>query len=286
MQPAWHVITQRKPRKYKKKKRTSPKGLSSYSFSNTLTTLKWGIPKSQSITYIDTRINKNLKMVSKEDLEALDLLIWLSNGQDAANKIHCNQSTISRRYIYACEKFKIKYKRSREKISIISSPLDSLLKLERQVHQGIRFYEGIKLRADLTELDDDTEELNAKLVAKGWVTGKQKGTEIDNLAILLHERIIDAAIVKTNNAKKLGVRPNGKELCLAETNNNNYMIVALENKFLELINRQTLFEISSVKTWQRLSCDQFSREQGPRGFYKSEQKHSHSRTGTVVETKF
>lgn len=36
-------------------------------------------------------------MVPAEELDALDLLIWLGSGTDVARHCHCNQSTISRR---------------------------------------------------------------------------------------------------------------------------------------------------------------------------------------------
>ena len=225
-------------------------------------------------------------MVSQEDLEALDLLIWLSNGQDVANKIHCNQSTISRRYTYVCKKFKIEFERSREKISIKPSPLDNLLKLERQVHQGLRLHEGYRLRADLSELDNDTEEWNTKLTAKGWITGKHKEPNTDKLITLLNERIIDAAIIKTENARTLEIKPNEKDISLAATRNSDYMFIALEYNIIERINEQTLFENNAIKRMQTLSCNQLGREQGPRRLNKTEQKHSHGRARTVVETKF
>ena len=225
-------------------------------------------------------------MVSQEDLEALDLLIWLSNGNEVANKIHCNQSTISRRYAYVCKKFKIEFERSREKISIKPSPLDDLLKLERQVHQGLRLHESCRLRVDLSELDDDTEEWSAKLTAKGWIIGKFKEPNIDKLETLLNERIIDAAIIKTENARTLKITPNKENISFATTRNSDYMLIALEDRIIERINGQTLFENNLNKRVQSLSCSQLGGEQGPRWLNKTEQKHSYSRARTVMETKF
>ena len=225
-------------------------------------------------------------MVSQEDLEALDLLIWLSNGNEVANKSHCNQSTISRRYAYVCKKFKIEFERSREKISIKPSPLDDLLKLERQVHQGLRLHENCRLRVDLSELDDDTEEWSAKLTAKGWIIGKFKEPNIDKLETLLNERIIDAAIIKTENARTLKITPNKENISFATTWNSDYMLIALEDCIIERINGQTLFENNLNKRVQTLSCSQLGGEQGPRWLNKTEQKHSYSRARTVMETKF
>jgi hypothetical protein len=225
-------------------------------------------------------------MVSQEDLEALDLLIWLSNGNEVANKIHCNQSTISRRYTYVCKKFKIEFERSREKISIKPSPLDHLLKLERQVHQGLRLHESCRLRVDLSELDNDTEEWNAKLTAKGWIIGKHKEPNIDKLETLLNERIIDAAIIKTKNARTLKITSNKKNISFGTTRNREYMLMTLEDHIIERINEQTLFENNAIKRMQTLSCNQLGREQGPRRLNKTEQKYSHGRARTVVETKF
>jgi hypothetical protein len=36
-------------------------------------------------------------MVSVEELEAFDLLVWLGRGQLTAARMHCNQSTKARR---------------------------------------------------------------------------------------------------------------------------------------------------------------------------------------------
>jgi len=44
-------------------------------------------------------------MVTPEELEALDLMCWLRNGDDAARLAYCNQSTISRRSQQALKVF-------------------------------------------------------------------------------------------------------------------------------------------------------------------------------------
>lgn len=261
------------------------KPLMRYSHSNTKRTLKWGIAENKLINKT-AKNAQQLEMVSQEDLEALDLLIWLSNGNEVANKIHCNQSTISRRYTYVCKKFKIKFERSRGKISIKPSPLDHLLKLERQVHQGLRLHESCRLRIDLSELDNETEEWNAKLTAKGWIIGKYKEPNIDRLETLLNERIIDAAIIKTKNARTLKNTSNKENISFGTTRNCEYMLMALEDYVIERINGQTLFENNVTKKVQTHSCSQLWGEQGPRWLNKTEQKHSYGGARTVVETKF
>jgi hypothetical protein len=71
-------------------------------------------------------------MVQPDDLNALDLLIWLGTETDVARHCRCNQSTISRRVHQALRPFGLNLiRRQRERTLNQES---QLLTLERQVH--------------------------------------------------------------------------------------------------------------------------------------------------------
>ncbi len=75
-------------------------------------------------------------MIGPEELQALDLLIWLRTGRAAAAHSHCNQSTISRRVAHVLDVFGLRLRRSGREWQLAGPQL--LLGLERRVHQLYR----------------------------------------------------------------------------------------------------------------------------------------------------
>ena len=85
-------------------------------------------------------------MIGIEELDALDLTIWLGRGSDAASLLGCNQSTISRRSNQCLQVFDLRMHRDAEGWPRIRQ--HDLLQLERQVHQLHRLRDGRHLRID------------------------------------------------------------------------------------------------------------------------------------------
>ena len=83
-------------------------------------------------------------MVSPDELEALDLLCWLRNRDDAARLAYCNQSTISRRSQQAIKVFDLFSSHGQGPHPQAGSA--TLLRMEREVHQLFRLSGGNRLR--------------------------------------------------------------------------------------------------------------------------------------------
>ena len=84
-------------------------------------------------------------LVTEEDLQALDYLLWFGNGRQAAECIGTHQSTISRRVTQVLAVFDLTLRRRDGHIQI-TGPNSDLLMRQRLVHQGRRLLGGLPLR--------------------------------------------------------------------------------------------------------------------------------------------
>ena len=119
------------------------------------------------------------RMIGIEELDALDLTIWLGRGSDAASHLGCNQSTISRRSNQCLQVFDLRLHRDAEGWPRIRQ--HDLLQLERQVHQLHRLREGRHLRIDASLL---AAPLLQGATPHGWIGGSlaeldEKGREAE-----------------------------------------------------------------------------------------------------------
>jgi DNA-binding transcriptional LysR family regulator len=126
-------------------------------------------------------------VISLEQLAALDLSLWLGNGDMAARLLHCNQSTISRRRCAALDVLDLRLFR-RGSDSILLGDRE-LLAAERKVHQLARLKGLAPLRLEGTYASGPW------FLAQplpGWITGSfdLPGRELP--LQLLRERVIDA----------------------------------------------------------------------------------------------
>ena len=80
-------------------------------------------------------------MVTLEQLEALDLLVWLRSGSAAAEACCCDESSISRRVRSVLHTFGLRLQRANE--VVLSGELE-LLRLQRVVHQHARHRGGVR----------------------------------------------------------------------------------------------------------------------------------------------
>jgi hypothetical protein len=85
-------------------------------------------------------------MVRPEDLAALDLVIWLPKGIEAAKRLGCNQSAISRRVELCRQNFGIELERVAGEWFACGTTI--LLELERVIHQLHRFQCRDQLRLE------------------------------------------------------------------------------------------------------------------------------------------
>ena len=127
-------------------------------------------------------------MVSLEQLEALDLLIWLRSGSAAACAAQCDESSISRRAQSALKAFKLKLQRRYE---FLLSGDQTLLRSQRFVHQQARFLGYRPLRLEATHY------IRRQLTwppVPGWMLGPCHHRGYATLLALLEDRIVDAWI--------------------------------------------------------------------------------------------
>lgn len=127
-------------------------------------------------------------MVSPEQLEALDLTLWLGTERLAAHRLCCNQSTVCRRSQEVQRRFKVERVRDDLSLSWELTPDSPLLAMERQVHQLHRWLEGGGLRL---EADPWLAPLMQAL-PPGWIHGTLDILGVDRPLALLRSRVIDA----------------------------------------------------------------------------------------------
>jgi hypothetical protein len=127
-------------------------------------------------------------MVSPEQLEALDLTLWLGTEQLAANRALCNQSTISRRSQDVQRCFQVERVRDELSLTWELEPISPLLDMEREVHQLYRWLQECRLRL---EADAWLAPVVADLPSH-WIRGTFDGWGVERPLQLLRSRVLDA----------------------------------------------------------------------------------------------
>ena len=128
-------------------------------------------------------------MVLVEELDALDLLIWLGNGAAVAQRLGCDQSTISRRSRQCQQVFGLRL--LRRDAGWQANRTSSMLQLEREVHQLYRLRQGRQLRLDASLL---AAPLLGSPQPAGWIAGHLNRLGWRRPLQLLQDRILDAWI--------------------------------------------------------------------------------------------
>ena len=129
-------------------------------------------------------------MVSLEELSALDLQIWLRNGQHAAGAARCNQSTICRRVERTLKGFGLSLARRDGEWILRGNPL--LLDMEREIHQLARFLGQEPLRLEVGPL---MAPLVAQPAPRSWLLGRNDAIGMVCPLRLLRQRVIDAWLI-------------------------------------------------------------------------------------------
>ena len=128
-------------------------------------------------------------MVTRDQLDALDLLVWLGTTQQAAQRLGCNQTTVNRWVIGCSSQLSIEIRRMGANHRL-SGDLD-LLALERQIHQLIRLRRHENLRLEATHC---TAHLLQNPPLQGWVLGNFDHHGVHRMHDLLRQRVVDAWI--------------------------------------------------------------------------------------------
>lgn len=126
-------------------------------------------------------------MISVDELDALDLLIWLGRGEDAAHRQRCNQSTISRRCQTVLSTFSLRLHKDADGWPCTRH--HELLQRERELHQLYRLRSGRPLRVDASLL---AAPLLRPGVPESWWHGPLDEVGWQRPLQLLEQRILDA----------------------------------------------------------------------------------------------
>lgn len=126
-------------------------------------------------------------MVTQEQLEALDLLLWLGSGPLAASRLGCNQSSVSRRIQGCLEVLALRLRRVGGR-HILRGRIDYLA-LERHLHQRVRLDREQNLRLEATHCSSH---LLHQPPLQGWILGSFDHHGVNRMHDLLRERIVDA----------------------------------------------------------------------------------------------
>lgn len=129
-------------------------------------------------------------MVFIEQLEALDMLLWLRSGEAASPHCQCDQSSISRRTQVVLNTFGLQLKRGHE---YTLAGETRLLQKERYVHQLARFTR-VSQRPLRLEATHYIHQQLARPATANWVLGPCHHRGCGTLLSMLRDRIIDAWI--------------------------------------------------------------------------------------------
>lgn len=131
-------------------------------------------------------------MISLEELEALDLALWLRTGQAAGQAMHCNQSTVSRRIRRVLDAFNGKICRDDWGL-YVQSECDDLLIMERQIHQLYRLGSNGRIRINLPAWSH--RQIRDLLGDHEFCSNPEGDFCCENPLQLLRSHVIDACVV-------------------------------------------------------------------------------------------
>jgi hypothetical protein len=132
-----------------------------------------------------------MTMLDVPTLDALDLMLWLQSGVEAARVSDCVPSTIVRRVEQALKTFDLKLRRSRSGWSVQGNL--QMISLEREIHQLYRFQGGAPLRLHLPRWTQQL--LNEELPAPWLCPLTTELTPCGDPLSLLRQRVIDACVL-------------------------------------------------------------------------------------------
>lgn len=132
-------------------------------------------------------------MISLEDLDALDLVLWLQRGEGAARRLGCDQSTVSRRASRCLKTLGLQLQRNLNGSDGLRGDPQrmELLQMQREVHQQHRLMQGRGLRIDASLLAAPFVE---QPEPQGWILGDLNGLGWQRPLQLLQMSILDAWI--------------------------------------------------------------------------------------------
>ena len=128
-------------------------------------------------------------VVSVQALACLDLLLWLRNGQAAAERLATSQPSVSRRVNHVAQVFGLQLYKSKGEWLVDGDA--GLLAQERRVHQLYRWHNGHPLRL---EAQGYSGPLFCPGLSTDWIQGNFDFFEVHTPMRHLREGVIDAWI--------------------------------------------------------------------------------------------
>ena len=126
-------------------------------------------------------------LVSVDQLNAFDLLVWLRTGERAADRLRCSQPTVSRSAKHVASVFGLDLHRIGGEWTYSGHP--KLLNHLRKVHQQSRWLRHEPLRLEAHYCNGP---LLLEPCPAGWICGGFDFLEIQSPLALLRDGVIDA----------------------------------------------------------------------------------------------
>lgn len=128
-------------------------------------------------------------VVSIQDLDCFDLIVWLRTGEAAGQRIGYSQSKVCRTVAAVSKTFGISIEKQCNEWYVLGDL--TILNLERRVHQQYRWNEGRSLRLEAQYYSGP---LFCDPIPNGWITGNFDYLEIHTPLRHLRDGVIDAWI--------------------------------------------------------------------------------------------
>lgn len=132
-------------------------------------------------------------MVSSEELQAFDLLLWLGSGREVSLRCGRSQPTISRYAHRVAERLDLRMLKKDGQWQIRGEA--PLLSIERQVHQLNRLLGREPMRIEAAAVSGP---LLLDPCPSGWICGRRNQINLPHSLGLLRDRVIDAWITTSS----------------------------------------------------------------------------------------
>ena len=174
-------------------------------------------------------------MIDLDTLAALDGLQWLRTGEEVEKRFGVSASTVSRQSHRCLQRFGVRLERREGEWHVVGD--DTLLQMQRRVHQTARWLEHRPLRLEATYWSGP---LLATPTPERWILGLCSIVGVPRNFQLVRDRIVDACLIGLPDLPE----PDDPELAALVLSSMPVFFVAAADHPLAQQNRVSLAEIA------------------------------------------